>query len=43
VASFIAAVVGGVLSAVTLVGGVHAYQGDPQGVSADQLYTYGDN
>lgn len=42
-ASIIAAVVGGVLSAVTLIGGVNAYQGDVQGVSADQLYTYGDN
>lgn len=39
--SVIAAVVGGILSTVTLLGGVNAYQGEPEGVSSDQLYKYG--
>ena len=38
----IALVVGAVLSTVTLIGGVNAYQGNPEGVSAASLYTYAD-
>jgi hypothetical protein len=36
-------VVGGVLSIVTVIGGVNAYQAEPEGTQADQIYTYGDN
>jgi len=39
----IAGVVGGVLALFSIMGGVSAYQGDPQGVSASGLYTYADN
>lgn len=38
----VSAVVGLALGAAVLIGGVHAYQGDPQSVRPDQLYSYGD-
>lgn len=39
----IAGAIGGVLALFTIIGGVSAYNGDPQGVSENNLYTYADN
>ena len=39
----IAGVAGAILAAVGTIGGVSAYQGDPEGVAASNLYTYADN
>ena len=39
----IAGAVGGVLALFSLIGGVSAYNGDPQGVAENSLYTYADN
>ena len=38
----ISAVLGAGLAAVAAVGGVNAYQGDPQPVSQNDLYSYAD-
>ena len=38
----IAGAVGGVLALFSLIGGVSAYNGDPQGVPENSLYTYAD-
>ena len=39
----IAGAVGGVLALFSIIGGVSAYNGDPEGVSQNALYTYADN
>jgi len=39
----IAGAVGGVLALFSVIGGVSAYNGDPEGVSKNSLYTYADN
>jgi hypothetical protein len=39
----IAGAVGGVLALFSVIGGVSAYNGDPEGVSQNSLYTYADN
>jgi hypothetical protein len=39
----IAGVAGAVLATLGTIGGVNAYLGDPEGVSASNLYTYADN
>ncbi len=40
--ALIAGGVGLVLGVFTIIGGVSAVEGDPKGVSANQLYTYAD-
>jgi len=39
----IAGVAGAVLATLGTIGGVSAYQGEPDGVPASNLYTYADN
>ena len=39
----IAGAVGGVLALFSVIGGVSAYNGDAQGVSQNDLYSYADN
>jgi hypothetical protein len=39
----IAGAVGGVLALFSVIGGVSAYKGDPEGVAPNNLYTYADN
>ncbi len=39
----IAGAVGGALALFTMIGGVSAYNGDPQGVAQNSLYSYADN
>jgi len=39
----IAGAIGGVLALFSVIGGVSAYNGDPEGVSQNSLYTYADN
>ena len=39
----IAGAVGGVLALFSIIGGVSAYNGDPEGVASNSLYTYADN
>ena len=38
----IAGAVGGVLALLSTIGGVVAYNGDPEGVAQNSLYTYAD-
>lgn len=39
----IAGAVGGVLALFSIIGGVSAYNGDPEGVAQNSLYIYADN
>lgn len=39
----IAGAVGGVLALFSVIGGVSAYNGDPEGVAQNSLYSYADN
>ncbi len=39
----IAGAVGGVLALFSVIGGVTAYNGDPEGVAQNSLYSYADN
>jgi hypothetical protein len=41
--AFIAGGIGLLLGVFSVVGGVSAYQGEPQGVSQGELYTYATN
>jgi hypothetical protein len=39
----IAGAVGGVLALFSIIGGVSAYNGEPEGVAQNSLYQYADN